>query len=1466
MSAQRRLRHGLIVMVGALMALSGVASPVSAGQVAPAAGSASALAGLLDATAVLVVDRLDDEPSATACSDAPSDCSLRGALINANADGIAEIETISVPAGTYVLTVPGNDAVSGSLNVTASVVLDGAGAATTIIDANGLDRALVVNGEGPPETRRLIASGLTFRGGRPCTQPGGDDGNNAGGGGLFIHGLAELTDVIVEDNTTCGAGGGIFADSYGSALTLTRSIVRDNTASGGAGGIESDFSLTMTDSTVSANLADQSPGGGLRLAGVATIVGSTISANVATIRGGGITTGDDTTSACCAATVDITNSTISGNVTHWWNSGTPQYFPGLGGGIHIGRSRFTLRQSTVTANVAETNPYYGAIGRAGGISTGYQNFLTLENSIVAGNVGAEECRFDPSTTYQATGSFGCSTGGIQDPQLGPLADNGGPTKTHGLAAGTPGSDAGDAGLCTTTDQRGEPRPSGAGCDIGAFELQVAPPPPPPASAADAVVVVSAGYSVPLGQLTDPLSAFGYDLVRGATSLATFDGRDLLGQAGPTDYVVGVDVLDLIHGDSLRLAEDVPAGWLPVFGGDCAADGSLRLHSGQLLTCTVTNTRLDEFQPAPTAAAVIASSFRTAPAIDLRSFDISLELSGQAIFAFDAQDMGQAGRRTLGFAVPAGDLTGIGVVVHGPAGWLAILGADCADAGHLYLELGKVATCTIEWFEVGVPEDPIVDLVIDDCTAASLAAVTVLTGNLVVTDPDCGSLALPNLVSITGNLLVQDSATLTELSMPVLERVDGDVVITGNAGLLDINLGALSFVGGNLTVTQNTAVDALATTATTIGGDLDVSQNATLTVISMPDVATVGGDMAMTNNPTLTTIAMPEAESVGGDFDVSGNATLTDLSAPTLTIIGGDMNVSSNATVTEISAPALTSVGGDMDISGNATVTVIEMPSVTTVTGDMDISGNATITGGGVLVLHLPALISVGGSIDISDNIELVTVDLTSMIDVGGDMTMSSNPTLTVIEMPEAETVEGDMVVTDNPTLTIIDAPSLETVGGDMTLELQAAAVDLATVSVVGDATIIGTGTDMLLAETALGTTSFQLLSGFASLGTTLPAGAFDTNVPYSVERLAGADLEAQGDVDPLAAYTFDFSVPTLGVDALVTFTIDGDVLDPADRQSLLDALAAGRATLAVRADGGTTFETLTVCAVGQTPAADDCVAVVIDDSIVTFSGVAGHFSTWAVVVVAAPDTAAPVVTVPDDKLVEAAGPSGSVVDFVGEVGALDAHDGVVATACLPASSATFPLGTTTVTCRAVDAAGNEGSAAFHVTIVDTTGPVVTVPPAVTVPATGATGAIVTFVASATDLVSGSRPVTCAPASGSLFGVGSTTVTCRALDAAGNVGIGTVVVRVLGPVDLLASLRGDVAGATPPLAPKLAADLAGKLDDAMTKLGQRKTADACKKVLEFMTKVDVEQSRHAIPAALAEDWRSRARQIRTLLGC
>jgi hypothetical protein len=116
----------------------------------------------------------------------------------------------------------------------------------------------------------------------------------------------------------------------------------------------------------------------------------------------------------------------------------------------------------------------------------------------------------------------------------------------------------------------------------------------------------------------------------------------------------------------------------------------------------------------------------------------------------------------------------------------------------------------------------------------------------------------------------------------------------------------------------------------------------------------------------------------------------------------------------------------------------------------------------------------------------------------------------------------------------------------------------------------------------------------------------------------------------------------------------------------------------------------------------------------------------------------------------------------------DAVSGSGAAVCAPASGSTFPLGSTTVTCDATDGAGNAATAvAFTVTVVDTTPPNLTVPADLTnVPATSAAGAPVSYSATATDLVS-TPTVSCAPASGSTFAIGTTAVLCTATDAAGN---------------------------------------------------------------------------------------------------
>jgi hypothetical protein len=167
------------------------------------------------------------------------------------------------------------------------------------------------------------------------------------------------------------------------------------------------------------------------------------------------------------------------------------------------------------------------------------------------------------------------------------------------------------------------------------------------------------------------------------------------------------------------------------------------------------------------------------------------------------------------------------------------------------------------------------------------------------------------------------------------------------------------------------------------------------------------------------------------------------------------------------------------------------------------------------------------------------------------------------------------------------------------------------------------------------------------------------------------------------------------------------------------------------------------------------------------------------------DEEGPVLTLPDDFSVPTdAGVSTAVVSFAAT--ATDNVDGNVSVTCDPPPGATFGLGDTTVECSASDSTGNATSGSFVVTVVDEEPPILHLPDDITALAEGSgTTAVVNFIATATDNVDGSVPVTCVPASGSTFNEGPTTVECSATDAAGNTESGefsvTVVVDNVAPV-------------------------------------------------------------------------------------
>ncbi len=176
----------------------------------------------------------------------------------------------------------------------------------------------------------------------------------------------------------------------------------------------------------------------------------------------------------------------------------------------------------------------------------------------------------------------------------------------------------------------------------------------------------------------------------------------------------------------------------------------------------------------------------------------------------------------------------------------------------------------------------------------------------------------------------------------------------------------------------------------------------------------------------------------------------------------------------------------------------------------------------------------------------------------------------------------------------------------------------------------------------------------------------------------------------------------------------------------------------------------------------------------TATDAAGNVATGSFTVTVA-DTTAPVLTLPASQTLEATGPAGAGATFIAS--ALDTVSGSRPVSYSQAPGSTFPLGTTTVTVSATDAAGNVATGSFTITVQDTTAPVLTLPANLTLEATSAAGAMATFSASASDLVSGGVPVTLSPVSGSTFALGTTTVNASATDAAGNTATGTFTIKV-----------------------------------------------------------------------------------------
>ncbi len=465
-----------------------------------------------DFPVVLVVDRTDDL-DIEACTSAPNDCTLRGAMNLANAisgaDTITFDPTVFATPQTILLTdyLPGIDE---------DVTITGPGAALATVDGDNTYQPFFICG-----CSTVSISGLTITHGLGDPFDGGGAIDNYGdltisdslitdnhadeipdiasppGGGIANYGTLQVLNTTISNNSA-SVGGGIY--NYTDA-TIINSIISGNSAAGSEGGIgggifDDGDTMQVINSTVSNNSA--SDGGGIASDyGPLTIRSSTIANNTSDYEGGGIDSGAD---------LLVVDSTFSGNSTAFYGGGIESYNgtstiinstiasnsttqisgegDGGGGTDFYGGGDVLIINSTIAGNSAIT-PNEGTSGIW--LESGA---LTIQNTIVANNgTGADNCQLESGTSLNDTSSnldngtscgFGGAVGQNTNPLLDPggLANNGGPTETIAIAVNSPAINAGNDALAVDEngnslqyDQRGSgyPRINGLAVDIGAYE-------------------------------------------------------------------------------------------------------------------------------------------------------------------------------------------------------------------------------------------------------------------------------------------------------------------------------------------------------------------------------------------------------------------------------------------------------------------------------------------------------------------------------------------------------------------------------------------------------------------------------------------------------------------------------------------------------------------------------------------------------------------------------------------------------------------------------------------------------------------------------------------------------------------------------------------------------------------------------------------------------------------------------------
>ena len=453
-------------------------------------------------------------------------------------------------AGDQIFIEPGtyrefNTHMDGAFVIDKNIALlgDGPDANAVHLDGGGVRPVVVITERAHPNIENLTI------------QNGGGIGR-----GVAVLDNAGLTlyRVVIQDNSGEGV---FFTGAVGTTLQLDESRVRRN----GNGGLQlGPGSTTIEGSRIVDNTGPGIATGG----GFLTIRDTTIARNRFDSNGEGLWISEGTT-------VRVDNSTFSGHVhVAIFNDGvlTLVNTTVSGNGIGITNWRdLSLIHSTIAYNIGQS------------LDDSYATRLYLRDSIVL-KVTASDCRLSSGMEIVLDGNdLACWSASDGDLMLGPLADNGGPTQTLALLAGSPAIDAaGEECVGVATDQRGEPRPAGSQCDIGAFEVQpeLGEPPRP-----TSIATISAG-GVPFPQTVtptagNPADGEGYEDVEEAHGALFQNGNCHTGPAAA--YPV---VTSLLKGTTVPLEgrNSEHTWWWALLpsGGHCWLSGAVVSLSGNVL--------------------------------------------------------------------------------------------------------------------------------------------------------------------------------------------------------------------------------------------------------------------------------------------------------------------------------------------------------------------------------------------------------------------------------------------------------------------------------------------------------------------------------------------------------------------------------------------------------------------------------------------------------------------------------------------------------------------------------------------------------------------------------------------------------------------------------------------------------------------------------------------------------------------